>query len=116
MKTILLLLIPCFSFAQKQVYHFTGISVNSVNAIDYLSPIIIKSNGDISVTDSTFTVSLKGKEDKSDIVKKVSDNFFKISNGLNDSTVKILNEKNGKYDGSVVINSGQYTVIYFLKE
>lgn len=115
MKTILLLLIPCFSFAQKE-YHVAAFSVNSGMA-SLVSPYnIIKTNGDITVSDSTFTVNLKGQEEKSNIVEKVSDDFFKISNGLNDSTVKILNEKNGKYSGSVVVNSGQYTVIYFLKE
>lgn len=102
-KIIVILLFPIFCNAQKS-YNVTGIS----SEIDGLKNLGIgKTKITVIVTDSTFTQVYDGKETVYQIVKKVSDNYFKMSDGLKEYVVRITEEKYKKYTGVIVQETDQ---------
>ncbi|MEO8719839.1 MAG: hypothetical protein ABI372_01950 [Ginsengibacter sp.] len=112
-KILFLLLLPAFSFAQKD-YDIIGISVNSTMQ-NLISPFkIIKSKMRISVKDSLFITEHDGKSDSVKITKKVSDHYFEISDGLQHSIVTIGEFKSKKYSGFITVQSDKFvTSLYF---
>jgi hypothetical protein len=98
---LILIIVPAFCKAQK-IYNITGIS-SGISSVSKLG--VGKSNQTITVTDSTFIQNYRGKETVYNIVKKVSANYFKVTDGLKDYIVRISDLKYKKYNGIIVMET-----------
>ena len=99
MKKILFifLFLPIFSKAQK-VYNIIATSSTIPIAKNYG---VVKIKATITVTDSTFIYDYKGKETVYKMVKKVSNNYFKVTDGLKDYIINIGDTKIFNYKGII---------------
>ena len=102
----LLLIAPAFCNAQK-VYNITGVSTNLQSVKDLGVWGIHKTKMAIIVSDSTYTQIFKDTKTVYKIVKKVDENYFKISDGLKETIVKISDVKIKKYTGVIVQETDQ---------
>lgn len=71
----------------------------------------------VTVTDTTFTTTYKNKTASYKIIKKVDDNYFKITDGLKEYIIRIANESPiyKRFTGSITQEGDKGTFIMFYK-
>lgn len=104
MRTLLflsLMIIYSGAFCQK-TYNVIGV-IMDIQGLKFISesPKIIKLKYTVIVSDSAFTTITKQRTDTFKIVKKINDNYFKITDGLKEYIIKITEQKFGKYAGVI---------------
>jgi hypothetical protein len=115
MKKIILLLfilLPVFGFSQR-VYDIGGSILTTGNSLSGSG--ILKVNGTITVTDSTFHSEFKNSHYTFEITKKVDDSYFRATDGLKDYIIKITEQKIGKYSGTIRVEGDNMIVVYMIK-
>lgn len=93
----ILMLLPVFTFGQK-IYNVTGISV-----VHNLQPSskIMKASFQIVIDDTSFSEITNGKKTVFKITKRINENYFKISDGLQEAIVLVTEQKTKKYTGFI---------------
>jgi len=110
---LLFVLFPLLGFTQK-IYEISGMSIKS-QLLDISTSGILRAKGTISIEDSSFTTKIGNQSQTYKIIKKVDDNYFQVTDGLKESTVRIINQKFGKYSGVINIESDKQLVSCFIK-
>ncbi len=101
MLLLFLMIIPGFCLAQKVVYNITGISINFRGEKDLDISCIAKTVRTIIITDSTYTQIFQEKKTLYKIIKKRNNNYFKMSDGIKKSDVRISDTDLKKYKGFI---------------
>ena len=105
--------LPFFGFSQKS-FEIGGMSINSANSAVPTSS-IVKVKGNIIISDSTFATNLGPQSQTFQIIKKVDDNYFKVTDGLQDYIVRVNLQNAGRYSGVINIESDKRIVSCFIK-
>ena len=114
MKKILFVfftIIPILVFSQK-VYDIGGAMISAGNSLSGSG--IVKANGTVTITDSTFHSEMKNSHYTFNIIKKIDDSYFKATDGLKDYIIKITEQKIGKYSGMIRIETDKMVVVYMI--
>ncbi len=106
-----MLLFPVIAFSQRQ-YNIVAISIVQPGLS---TGGIIKAKMTVTLTDSTLSVTANNQTQTGKIIKKVDSNYFKVSDGLKESIIKIVEQKNGKYSGFINQESDKGIVSMFFK-
>jgi len=109
-----LILSPQISFCQR-TFKIVATFANTSMHLPGFENQILKTKGEIIVDDTSITVNAEGTSEISKIIKKINPDYFKITDGLQESIVKISEGKNGDYNGSISFQSDKALVIFFYK-